>query len=98
MALPRAPAVKREGIAEVCQSEKIIRRTDTVRHATFNIFINGWPANITVEHHFRGESTVLVFEGKEITLGDGVPLKTLMKQPYKFVFFEQKFKLLIDPD
>ena len=92
--LPSAPAIEKEDIPDVCQSENFVFRGEVTVRTTFNVFVKGILSQIVADHNRRSLCTILEVDGKIVMQWDGVTLDKLAETPYTFYINGQKFVLL----
>ena len=72
--LPPAPAIAKENITVVCQSENFVYMSEVIIRITYNVFVKGELSQIVAEHNRRSLCTILEVDGKIVKQWDGVTL------------------------
>ena len=82
--LTRAPAIEKEDIPDVCQSENFVFNGEVTVRTTFNVFVKGILSQIVADHNRRSLCTILEVDGKLVEQWNGVTLDKLSETPYTF--------------
>ena len=82
--LPSAPALDKENIPDICQSEHFVYNGEVTVRTTFNVFVKGILSQIVADHNRRSLCTFLEVDGKMVMQWDNKTLEKLSETPYTF--------------
>ena len=72
--LPKAPAIPKDKISAVCQSDTLIYRGEVTTRFTFQVFVEGVMSQIVAEHNARSLCTSVEVDGKLNKQWEGLTL------------------------